>query len=306
MPNDTNSPLPHPTLDRAPVSQNWLVNQWVRIRAQPARSQFNWVGVVILLIIVSMVGNRVLNPEVIEETETTTEVERRVAYESVDAPLNFLDITGAEYESLDPQAQVDYLIDHLSAVESRVLMKMNQNFVALVSFEAARLRDEARKEVINADPAAGQREMDLNDKSGKLQMEACLRQMQPYQCVLLRFAGDGIAMMQEGIQTNDIYLYANGVSRYHAALYALNDLQPQDRDPSSVLILTENYRLLLKQIVSRSPGSQIPPVAEQGSGLNGRSPIRSYLDQQGYETPQEYKSTDPATNLSQPTDNEAP
>ena len=269
-----------PYLERAaaPTRHGFCSNQWTRYRAQPPRKQLAIALFLPVLGLITIVGNRVMNPSIIEQVSFESDVQERVAYESLEVPLNFLDITGAEYDALTPQSQIDYLLDHLPAIESRLLGHSNDNYTALLSHEAARLRQEAIKE------ASG--DIDLSDPTGTLDIAFCLTQMQGYQCVLFRYAGDGLAGMGEALRTNDIARYTTANARYQAALYALNDLQPIEKDPSSQLILADNYRVLLRQVVSRSPASQRPPVAVQGAGTKGESPIRTFVEQQGYKSEQ--------------------
>lgn len=271
-----------PIEDRAPrsKSQQFVRDNWIRFRALSPRNQIAALMAIPALATVLFVGNRVMNPSVVKEAPFQSEVQRRVAYESVDAPLNFLDITGAEYDALAPQAQVDYLLNHLEQIESRLLMHTNENYTALLSVEAARLREEAMKE------GTSDHRFDPSDPTNTLDLRYCVEQMQTYQCALLRYAGDGLAAMGQALSDRDLTSFVVAQSRYQAALYALNDLEPQIKDPSSLLILSDNYRILLRQVVARSPASQRPPVMSQGAGTKGKSAIRTFVQQQGYKSEQ--------------------
>lgn len=271
-----------PYLDAAPQprQKKFIANQWKRYRALSLKNQLAIALSVPTFSLMMVVGNRVMNPTVVQQAPYESEVQQRVDYESVDAPLNFLDITGAEYDQLAPQAQVDYLLAHLQNIEGRLLTHVNDNYTALLSAEAARLRQEAMKE------GTGDRVLDMTDPTGTLDMAYCLDQMQTYQCVLLRYAGDGLKQVSNALAAKDVAAYSQGVTRYQAALYALNDLQPMEKDSSSLLILADNYRILLRKVVARSPASQRPPVSTQGAGMKGDSPIRTFVEQQGYKSEQ--------------------
>ncbi|MEM6437458.1 MAG: hypothetical protein AAF773_26925, partial [Cyanobacteria bacterium P01_D01_bin.115] len=201
-------------------------------------------------------------------------------YESVDAPLAFLDISGAEFDALSPTEQITLIRSSLLELEGRLLRHSNDVHLSLLSHEAARLEAQAREE------AAGG-EIDLEDATGVLQMEACLHDLQGYQCVLLRYAGEGIAMMKDAIATGDPYLYSQAMVRYQAALFAFNDIEVRVTDASSLLIIVDNYRVVFKTVVERSPGAQTPPAMAQGPGIKGKSPINTWAEHQGFLKPQE-------------------
>lgn len=258
---------------------------WRRWCALPTHQQVTVVAVGLTVVTVGATFNRLLNQDISETVPYETEVERRADYESVDAPLAFLDISGAEFDALSPTEQINLIRANLPELEGRLLRFSNDVHVSLLSHEAARLEQEARKE------AAGG--IYLQDATGVLQMEACLQDLQAYQCILLRYAGDAIAMMKEAVETGDPYLYAQAMVRYQATLFAFNDIEVRVTDASSLLIIVDNYRIVFKTVVERSPGSQTPPVMGQGPGIKGQSPINTWIEGQGFL--QEQEATDAPT-----------
>ena len=220
---------------------------------------------------ITSTSNRLLN----QHLTTTVEPPRHVDYDAVDAPLAFLAITGAEFDALSPTAQVTLIRQHLPELEGRLLRFSNDVHVSLLSHEVTRLRTEATAEAVSGD-------IDLADQTGKLQMEACLQDLRAEQCILLRYAGDAIAWMEEAVTTGDPYLYSQAMVRYQAALFAFNDIELRVTDASSLLTLVDTYRVVFKTVVERSPGSQTPPVMVQGPGNPGRSPINTWIDHPGF------------------------
>jgi hypothetical protein len=257
-----------------PVRFRQLRQLWVRWCALPTHQQVTVGAVALSVLTIGATFNRLLNQDVSETVPYQTEVEKRADYESVEAPLAFLDISGATFDALSPIEQINLIRAHLPELEGRLLRFSNDVHVSLLSHEAARLEASAREE------AAGG-VIDLEDPTGVLQMEACLQDLQAYQCILLRYAGDAIAMMKTAIATGDPYLYSQAMVRYQAALFAFNDIELRVTDASSLLIIVDNYRIVFKTVVERSPGSQTPPVMTRGPGIKGQSPVNGWIERQG-------------------------
>ena len=201
-------------------------------------------------------------------------------------PLAFLDMTGAEFDALPPIEQVNLIRQHLPELEGRLLQSSNDVHVSLLSHEATRLREAARSEALSGD-------IDLADPTGKLPMAACLQDLRAEQCILLRYAGDAIALMEEAVSTGDPYLYSQAMVRYQAAFFAFNDIELRVTDAMSLLTIVDTYRVVFKTVVERSPGSQTPAVMVQGSGNKGRSPVHRWIDHRGL--PQESSARDATT-----------
>lgn len=253
---------------------------WLRWCALPTHQQVAIGAISLMLLAVASTFNRLLNPDLKTTVPYQTEVQRRADYESVDAPLAFLDISGAEFDALSATAQVNLIRQHLPELEGRLLRFSNDVHVSLLSHEATRLREAATAEALSGD-------IDLADQTGKLQMEACLQDLRAEHCILLRYAGDAIALMEEAVTSGDPYLYSQAMVRYQAAFFAFNDIEVRVTDATSLLTIVDNYRVVFKTVVERSPGSQTPPAMARGPGNKGRSPINTWIDHQGFLKEQE-------------------
>ncbi|MEO1095976.1 MAG: hypothetical protein AAFX01_13865 [Cyanobacteria bacterium J06638_28] len=264
-----------PTATPHPPKFKLFRNGWLRWCALPTHQQVALVAISLMLLSVGATFNRLLNQDVKTAVPYETEVQRRADYESVDAPLAFLAISGAEFDALAPTEQVNLIRQSLPEIEGRLLRFSNDVHVSLLSHEATRLRSEATAEALSGDIAQV-------DQTGKLQMEACLQDLRAEQCILLRYAGDAIALMEEAVTTGDPYLYSQAMVRYQAALFAFNDIEVRITDATSLLTIVDNYRIVFKTVVERSPGSQTPPAMAQGPGNKGRSPIHTWIDHQGF------------------------
>lgn len=104
-----------------------------------------------------------------------------------------------------------------------------------IAKESARLIEYARKE-------ANGGEIELSDPLGKLDLKACQTRLEVYECVLLRYAGDGIKQYQEGSQADDVEEMVAGAIRYYAALKALFPLAMTRQDAGPTLGGMANYR----------------------------------------------------------------
>ncbi|MEL6385080.1 MAG: hypothetical protein AAFQ89_21970 [Cyanobacteria bacterium J06626_18] len=244
---------------------------WRRWCALPTHQQVALGAIAFMLFSITSTSNRLLNQHRNTISHEGT-VPKHADDDSVDAPLAFLAISGAEFEALPPTAQVNLMRQHLPELEGRLLRFSNDVHVSLLSHEATRLREAATAEALSGD-------IDLADQTGKLQMDACLQDLRAEQCILLRYAGDAIALMEEAVTSGDPYLYSQALVRYQAAFFAFNDIEVRITDATSLLTIVDTYRVVFKAVVERSPGSQTPPVMVQGSGNHGRSPVNRWIDQ---------------------------
>ena len=267
-----------PTSTAKPHKFKLFRSCWRRWCALPTHQQVALGAIAFMLLSITSTSNRLLNQH--RNTTLRAEVPRHADDDAVDAPLAFLDITGAEFDALPPTVQVTLIRQHLPELEGRLLRFSNDVHISLLSHEASRLRTEATAEALSGD-------IDFADPTGKLQMEACLQDLRTEQCILLRYAGDAIALMEEAVTTGDPYLYSQAMVRYQAALFAFNDIELRVTDASSLLTLVDTYRVVFKTVVERSPGSQTPPVMVQGPGNPGRSPINTWINHPGFLTEQE-------------------
>lgn len=136
----------------------------------------------------------------------------------------------------------------------------------MLRYEAIRLNNEALKEVqegrfVPVDPA-----MDID-------LGKCPEQVNQQRCVLLRYAGDGLKMVQEGTIARDAQKVALGYTRYRAALLALYPTEPVPPDSSMVLQGLLNYRLMAYSIIQRLPSAdpfatRLDPNLTQQDGVS--------------------------------------
>jgi hypothetical protein len=124
----------------------------------------------------------------------------------------------------------------------------------LLRYEAVRLNNEALKEVQES-------RYNPTDPAIDIDLGKCPDVVNQQRCVLLRFAGDGLKMIQSGTIARDAQTVALGYTRYRAALLALYPQEPTPPDSSMVLQGLLNYRLLAYALLQRLPSAD--PFAQK-------------------------------------------
>ena len=119
---------------------------------------------------------------------------------------------------------------------------------SLLKYEAVRLNNEALKEVQES-------RYDATDPAIDIDLGKCPDSVAKQKCVLLRFAGDGLKMIQEGTIARDAQKVALGYTRYRAALLALYPKEPTPPESAIVMQGLLNYRLLAYALLQRLPSA---------------------------------------------------
>jgi len=89
--------------------------------------------------------------------------------------------------------------------------------------------------------------------------------------VLLRYAGDGLAMYRDGLTKDDAVAMVSGSIRYHAAIRALFPLTFQRTDGTETLQALANQRYAVYLLKQYLPAAQSPlsPFGGQPATLSG-------------------------------------
>ncbi len=136
----------------------------------------------------------------------------------------------------------------------------------MLRYEAVRLNNEALKEVQES-------RYDATDPAIDIDLGKCPDVVNQQRCVLLRFAGDGLKMVQQGTIARDAQTVALGYTRYRAALLALYPQEPTPPDSSMALQGLLNYRLLAYALLQRLPSAdpfaqKLDPKLTQQDGVS--------------------------------------
>ena len=101
-------------------------------------------------------------------------------------------------------------------------------------------------------------------------MASCIQQLDRTRCVLLRYAGDGIALMDSAVKQNNALAFVQGRIRFQSALLALH---PPARFSihEAPTVSTDTYRrslaLSTSQVPSADLGADLNPQDHQVSPL---------------------------------------
>ena len=120
-----------------------------------------------------------------------------------------------------------------------------------IAKESERLLEFARKEASGG-------EVETSDPANDLDLSGCLQQLEAVECVLLRYAGDGLAMYRAGLAADDAVEMLKGSLRYHAAIRALFPLQFQRTDGTETLQALANQRYAVYLLKQYLPAAQSP------------------------------------------------
>lgn len=119
-----------------------------------------------------------------------------------------------------------------------------------IAREALRMQEFARKEAANG-------QYTTTDAVGTFDFSACLTNLSGDLCVLLRYAGEGLAEYAKGAEENDPYAMSAGYLRFRAALLATGDFEVSSREkqdlPSNAL---SNYRQVIYTALKYSPAAR--------------------------------------------------
>ncbi|WP_204140314.1 hypothetical protein [Halomicronema sp. CCY15110] len=152
-----------------------------------------------------------------------------------------------------PEAALAKLYEVMPVFDAWLAEQVDRDIAALTTNESLRLL-----EVAKAEAASG--EVVTADPVSDIDLQNCLVQMEAYQCVLLRYAGDGLQQFHAGSEERDVYEAMTGLIRYRAALIALYPVAQETPDIQSSLKGLANYRLSIYDIARLLPAALGPEV----------------------------------------------
>ena len=229
------------TLTLSPVGQ--LVRVVGRI---PQRTKI--LGVLGLSVL--GVGSAAILATVSTPPEATLEANRRAAYDFVSGDPAIM--AGVSPTDL-PEDALAKIFLVMPSFDAWLADQIDSDIGALLTNESLRLAAAAQKE-------ASEGAIDTTDPVADIDLKGCLQQMTAAQCVLLRYAADGLKRYHEATAEGDVYGAMSGILRYRAALAALYPVE--QRQPQTQLTLKglKNYRLSMFDIARLLPASLGPTV----------------------------------------------
>ena len=207
------------------------------------------------------VGSAAILATVSSPPETTLAGNRHAAYDFVSGDPALM--AGVSPTDL-PEDALAKIFLVMPSFDAWLAEQIDSDIGALLTNESLRLAAAAQKE-------ASEGEIDTADPVADIDLEGCLQQMTAPQCVLLRYAADGLKTYHKATDQGDVYGAMGGVLRYRAALAALYPVE--QRQPQTQLTLKglKNYRLSMFDIARLLPAS-LGPTVEFRAPLGDTSP----------------------------------
>ena len=196
------------------------------------------------------VGSAAILATVATPPETTLEGNRHAAYDFVSGDPALM--AGVSPTDL-PEDALAKLFLVMPMFDAWLADQIDSDIGALLTSESLRLAAAAQKE-------ANEGAIDTTDPVADIDLQGCLQQMTSAQCVLLRYAADGLKRYHEASASGDVYGAMGGILRYRAALAALYPVE--QRQPQTQLTLKglKNYRLSMFDIARLLPANLGPTV----------------------------------------------
>lgn len=207
------------------------------------------------------VGSATILATIATPPETTLEGNRSAAYDFVSGDPALM--AGVSPTDL-PEDALAKIFLVMPSFDAWLADQIDSDIGALLTSESLRLAEAAQKE-------ASEGEIETADPVADIDLKGCLQQITAAQCVLLRYAADGLKTYHEAADQGDVYGAMGGVLRYRAALAALYPVE--QRQPQTQLTLKglKNYRLSMFDIARLLPAS-LGPTVEFRAPLGDTSP----------------------------------
>ncbi|MGB7314785.1 MAG: hypothetical protein WA939_17790 [Nodosilinea sp.] len=162
-------------------------------------------------------------------------------------PLTLAGMMGSE----EPESVANALVQILPAYDLWLQDQMAKALDYPIAKETERLLGEARKEVATAS-------VDTKDSVGDIDLSGCLETLGPEQCVMLRYAGDGIRQMNDALQSDDAYALTQGLVRYHAAIRGVFPQEYVRFDGSELTRGLTGQRFAIMRLKEYQPAARSP------------------------------------------------
>jgi hypothetical protein len=216
---------------------------WTTYKAQSPR--IKW-GIPFAAAALGAIALTVYLPYRSGQTPPAPDVPNAYDFTGID-PLTLAGMTGTE----SPEDIANGLIQILPAYDLWLQDQMAKSLDYPIAKETERLLEQARKEVATST-------MELADPVGDMDLSGCVERLQPVQCVMLRYAGDGIRQMNDALQTDDAYALAKGLIRYHAAIRGVFPQEYVRFDGSELTRGLTGQRFAIYKLKEAQPSANSP------------------------------------------------
>jgi hypothetical protein len=245
--------------------------QWVLTRSTRAK-------LIALSLPIVLVGGGLLITSIYREPNPVTVAPSQEAYDYTGLDPLQIAIQLATYEyGADPPAALiaEQLTEILPDYQDWLQAEISQTMAADIFWESERLRAVAKQEV-----ELGQ--FNGTDPLNSIDMEACRTSLEPWQCVLLRYAGEGIQIYANAedyteakyqltpdsawMTLQPVYIKQSGLVRFFAAVRAIFPEQHERYDASELQKGLGQLRYALYQLESIHPAA-VAPIGTPGGAV---------------------------------------
>ena len=240
-------------------------------------------GLVLLAQLKSLFGSA---PTV--EVAAPSENKQLAMYADTQHPLANLGTDYAQYAEADSSEKLDLIFQSLENFDYWLKPRLNTAIGDALAKEALRMQTFAKKESNSGQYATA-------DAINLFDFSSCLAKLPGDRCVLLRYAGEGIAQYARGSAAGDVYEMNNGYLRMRAALLALGDFSVSSNSKQDIpLNALANYRQAMYLALQYSPAAITPVEVTMPNTFGSTTPAEG-LEQAYPQT----RSTAPV-NLEEP------
>lgn len=259
-----------PTPIKRKITKFSLLLHWLKSGSSKRRRAIGCsvLGVPVLFLIV---GRLMHNPKAQLETAPKSEIEMLSQFSDVRSPLAFTGLEDGELAKLPVSEQVAIIYKGLDQFDGWLSRKTDASVYALMTHEASRLKAAAEKEVKSG-------KIDTTDKTRTFQVSECIATIQPVDCVLLRYVGDGIDQMSESSRKKDVYGYSSGLLKARSAMIALSIKDVKEPDSKTVISGLINYRMVMERLITITPAGQRLPTDEVLAPIGDKSPGEAFQE----------------------------
>ena len=216
------------------------------------------------------------------EVAAPSENKQLAMYADTQHPLANLGSDYDRFTEADSSQKLDLIFQSLERFDYWLKPRLNTAIGDALAKESLRMQTFAQKES-NSGNYASTDALNLFDFSG------CLAKLPGDRCVLLRYAGEGIAQYAKGAEVGDVYEMNNGYLRMRAALLALGDFSIHSNSKQDIpLNALANYRAAMYLALQYSPAAIAPVEVTMPNTFGATTPAEG-LEQAYPQT----KSTEP-------------
>lgn len=153
-------------------------------------------------------------------------------------------------ESTDPATAAVAMRNILPEYDRWLQIQIAKDLDYPIARESERLTAEAKKQASEGD-------IEVKDPAADIDLKGCLAVLDDWECVILRFAGDGIETYRAGITDDDPMQILEGTVRYHAAMRALFPVQYTRTNGTETLQGLTNQRYAIYLLKQLMPSAQL-------------------------------------------------